>query len=96
MTESGPGMNLEAMKVFIHDHFEEFVNRKNLDIADVNFAADFVDHGADVPPGTPAGPVGAKEYFGSALKKFPDMRVTDATNCSVQYPPQDLDSRTTM
>jgi ketosteroid isomerase-like protein len=76
MTESGPGMNLEAMKAFIRDHFEEFVNRKNLDIADVNFAADFLDHGADVPPGTPAGPVGAKQYVGNALKKFPDMRVT--------------------
>jgi predicted ester cyclase len=73
---SETGMSLEEMKAFIQSHFEEFVNRKNLDIADVNFAAEFVDHGADVPPGTPAGPAGAKQYVGNALKKFPDMHVT--------------------
>jgi predicted ester cyclase len=76
MASSATGMSLEEMKAFIRNHFEEFVNRKNLDIADVNFAAEFVDHGADVPPGTPAGPAGAKQYVGNALKKFPDMRVT--------------------
>jgi predicted ester cyclase len=70
------GMSLEEMKTFIRDHFEQFVNRKNLAIADVNFAAGFVDHGADVPPGTPPGPAGAKLYVGSALKRFPDMTVT--------------------
>lgn len=68
-------MSLEAMKQFIRDHFEQFVNRKNLDIADVNFAPEFIDHGADVPPGTPAGPAGAKEYVGNALRRFPDMHV---------------------
>ena len=70
------GMALQDMKSFIRNHFEEFVNRKNLDIGDVNFSPDFVDHGADVPPGTPAGPAGAKQYVGNALKKFPDMKVT--------------------
>ncbi len=70
------GMTVDEMKRFIRDHFEQFVNRKNLDIGDVNFASEFVDHGADVPPGTPAGPQGAKQYVGSALQKFPDMHVT--------------------
>ena len=74
--QSGTGMSLEEMKAFIRDHFEQFVNRKNLDIADVNFAPGFVDHGADVPPGTPPGPAGAKQYVGNALKRFPDMKVT--------------------
>jgi predicted ester cyclase len=69
------GMSIDDMKAFIRNHFEQFVNRKNLDVADVNFASDFVDHGADVPPGTPPGPAGAKQYVGNALKKFPDMRV---------------------
>ena len=69
-------MSLEQMKTFIRNHFEEFVNRQNLDIADINFASDFVDHGSDVPPGTPPGPAGAKAYVGSALKKVPDLRVT--------------------
>ena len=69
-------MSPEQMKAFIRNHFEEFVNRQNLAIGDINFADDFVDHGADVPPGTPPGPAGAKQYVGSALKKIPDMHVT--------------------
>jgi len=69
-------MSLEEMKSFILDHFEQFVNQKNVDIADVNFAPEFVDHGADVPPGLPPGPEGAKLYVGGALKRFPDMHVT--------------------
>jgi len=64
------------MKSFVRQHFEDFVNRRKLEVADVNFASDFVDHGADVPPGTPAGPQGAKQYVGSALDRFPDMHVT--------------------
>jgi len=72
----GISMSIEEMKTFVRNHFEQFVNRKNLDIADVNFARDFVDHGADVPPGTPPGPAGAKQYVAGALKKFPDLKVT--------------------
>ncbi len=72
---SRTGMTLAEMKAFVRNHFEEFVNRKNLDIADVNFAPDFVDHGADVPAGMPPGPAGAKAYVGGAYKKFPDIGV---------------------
>jgi predicted SnoaL-like aldol condensation-catalyzing enzyme len=70
------GMTLEEMKRFVRNHFEQFVNRKNIAIGDVNFARNFVDHGADVPPGLPPGPEGAKQYVGGALKRIPDMRVT--------------------
>ena len=69
------GMSHAEMKKFVRHHFEEFVNRKNLDIADVNFAPEFVDHGTDVPPGMPPGPNGAKAYVGGAYKKFPDIHV---------------------
>jgi predicted SnoaL-like aldol condensation-catalyzing enzyme len=69
------GMNPAEMKQFVRDHFEKFVNRKNLSIADVNFAPEFEDHGADVPPGLPPGPAGAKQYVGGAYKKFPDIHV---------------------
>jgi hypothetical protein len=62
-------------KESIRNHFQEFVNRKNLNIGNVNFAADFVDHGADVPPGMPPGPAGAIQYVSGALKRFPDLRV---------------------
>jgi predicted ester cyclase len=60
---------------FIREHFEEFVNKKNLQIGHVNFAPDFVDHGSDVPPGMPAGPAGAIEYVNGALQRFPDLHV---------------------
>jgi len=69
------GMTFAEMKDFVRKHFEEFVNRQNLAIADVNFAPDFVDHGADVPPGTLPGPAGAKQYVSGAYKRLPDIRV---------------------
>jgi predicted SnoaL-like aldol condensation-catalyzing enzyme len=69
------GMTHTEMKEFIRNHFEEFVNRKNLRIGEVNFAPEFVDHGADVPPGMPPGPAGAIQYVAAALKKVPDLRV---------------------
>lgn len=72
---SKTGMTHEEMKQFVRDHFEEFVNRKNLAVADVNFAVSFVDHGADVPPGTRPGRAGAKQYVGGAYKRFPDIHV---------------------
>src|ERR1700681_4063326 len=68
------GMTHAEMKEFIRNHFEEFVNRKNLRIGEVNFASGFVDHGADVPPGLPPGPAGAIEYVAAALKKVPDLQ----------------------
>jgi len=69
------GMTHDEMHQFVRNHFEEFVNRKNLAIGEVNFAPEFVDRGTDVPPGMPPGPEGAIAYVGGAWKKFPDMRV---------------------
>jgi predicted SnoaL-like aldol condensation-catalyzing enzyme len=69
------GMTHAEMRKFIHDHFEAFVNQGNVEIGRVNFAADFVDHGADVPPGLPPGPEGAIAYVKGALEKHPDLRV---------------------
>ena len=70
------GMTHSEVREFIRNHFEEFVNKKNVQIGNVNFAANFVDHGADVPPGMPPGPAGAIAYVGGTLKKFPDLHVT--------------------
>ena len=69
------GMTHAEMREFIRNHFEEFVNRKNLHIGETNFAPGFVDHGADVPAGLPPGPPGAMQYVDAALKKVPDLRV---------------------
>jgi predicted SnoaL-like aldol condensation-catalyzing enzyme len=70
------GMTQPEMKEFIRNHFEEFVNRKNLRIGEVNFARGFVDRGAGVPRGMSQGPAGAIRYVGAALKKVPDLQVT--------------------
>jgi predicted SnoaL-like aldol condensation-catalyzing enzyme len=70
------GMTNEEMREFIRNHFEEFVNRKNLRIGEVNFAPGFVDRGADVPRGMSQGPAGAMQDVGAALKKVPDLQVT--------------------
>ena len=68
-------MTHSEAREFIRNHFEEFVNRKNVQIGNVNFDVDFVDHGADVPPGMPPGPAGAIQYVSGALKRFPDLQV---------------------
>ncbi len=70
------GFTHDEMKEFVIKHFEDFVNRQDLDVAYKNFAPEFVDHGSDVPPGMPPGPEGAKQYVGGALKKVPDLKVT--------------------
>ncbi len=70
------GFTLDEAKAFVRDHFEQFVNQKNIAIGQINFAPGFVDHGADVPPGMPPGPAGAMEYVGKAVKQFPDLHVT--------------------
>jgi ketosteroid isomerase-like protein len=72
---SKTGMTHDEAREFVGNHFEEFVNRKNLRIGTVNFAPEFVDHGADVPPGLPPGSAGAIQYVGRALERFPDLRV---------------------
>lgn len=55
-------MSLAESKEFVRNHFHEFVNNKNVALGNVNFAANFVDHGADVSPGTPSGPGRAIQY----------------------------------
>ena len=74
-TNARTGMTHAEAREFIRNHFEEFVNRKNVRVGNVNFAEDFVDHGADVPPGMPPGPAGAIQYVSGALKRFPDLHV---------------------
>jgi hypothetical protein len=49
-------MTQAEMKEFVRYHFAEFVNRRNLDLGEVNFAPKFADDRADVacrlaPPG---------------------------------------------
>jgi len=68
-------MTSEDAKTFVRRHFEEFVNRQDLSAADRNFAADYQEHGSDVPPGLPPGPAGPKQYLAAAFRRFPDIHV---------------------
>jgi predicted ester cyclase len=65
-------MNSEDTKAFVRRHFEEFVNRQDLSAAERNFAAEYQEHGTDVPPG----PSGPKQYLAAAFQRFPDIHVT--------------------
>jgi redox-sensitive bicupin YhaK (pirin superfamily) len=49
-------MSVKQNKELVRKHFEEFVNRKNLDIADRNFAPDYKEHGTDAPADYLPGP----------------------------------------
>ena len=69
-------MSIEENKAFVRRHFEEFVNQKNLDVADRNFSKDYREHGTDAPAGADPGPNGPKTYLAAAFKRYPDLRVT--------------------
>lgn len=69
------GMTSTEIKEFVRNHWAELINRKNLDIADVNFAPEYEDHGADVPPGLPPGRAGTKQYVGQLHERFPDIHL---------------------
>ena len=53
-------MTAEQNKEFVRKHFEEFVKRKNLNIAERNFAPEYQEHGTDAPADCPPGPEGPK------------------------------------
>lgn len=65
---------LQQNKAFIRAHFEEFVNRKNAEIAYQNFRSDFIDH--DEPYGESVGPEPAKKMMEATYVKYPDLQVT--------------------
>ena len=69
-------MSIEENKAFVRRHFEEFVNQKNLDVADRNFSNDYREHGTDAPAGADPGPNGPKTYLAAAFKRYPELRVT--------------------
>lgn len=68
-----PGFNLEEMKTFVRNHFDDFVNRKRSDVALKNFSDDFLDH--DEPGGAVVGPLAAKTMMEHAYQIWPDLHV---------------------
>jgi len=75
-TNPETGLTHSEMQEFVRTHFEEFMNRRNMGIGDVNFAPEFIDHGADLPAGTPPGPASPKAHMSGMYSKFPDIHVT--------------------
>jgi predicted ester cyclase len=69
-----PGLNLDEMKDFVRKHFDDFVNRKQSEVALKNFSADFLDH--DEPGGAAAGPLAAKTMMESAYGRWADLHVS--------------------
>ena len=72
--KADPGLTLNAMKDFVRNHFEDFVNRKKSQMALLNFSRDFLDH--DEPTGSEVGPESARKMMEAAYKRWPDLKVT--------------------
>ena len=72
--QADPGFTLEAMKHFVRNHFDGFVNRQRSAVALTNFSADFLDH--DEPGGAVIGPLAAKTMMEHAYQRWPDLHVT--------------------
>lgn len=73
--ESRTEMTIDEMKDFVRKHFDDLINKRKLEVCDVNFSEEFVEHGADMPPGLPPGREGTRKYVGGALERFPDLHV---------------------
>jgi hypothetical protein len=55
LIDAKTAMTHAGARQFTRNHLEEFVNKNNVQIGNLNFAPDFLDHAADVPPGMPPG-----------------------------------------
>jgi predicted ester cyclase len=64
---------LERNRRFVIRHFDDFVNKKDLDAIDRNMAADFIDH--DGPGGKPTNRVGDRTMMEAMHRMFPDLHV---------------------
>jgi predicted ester cyclase len=72
--QADPGLTVAEMKDFIRNHFEDFVNRQQSEVAFRSFSPDFLDH--DEPGGVQVGPEVAKTMMESVYRKWPDIHVT--------------------
>jgi triacylglycerol lipase len=64
---------LDANKQFVIRHFDDFVNKKDLDAIDRNMTADFLDH--DGPGGKRIDRAGDKAMMAAMHTAFPDLKV---------------------
>ncbi len=64
----------DQMKQFVHEHFEDFVNRRNAGVIRKNITPQFYDH--DGPGGKPTGIEGDEQMMLAMYKTMPDLRVS--------------------
>ncbi len=64
---------LDRNRHFVIDHFDDFVNKKDLAAIDRNMAASFVDH--DGPGGKPMDRAGDRAMMAAMYQTFPDLHV---------------------
>jgi predicted ester cyclase len=64
---------IERNKRLVLDHFEDFVNRKDLAAIDRNMSVDFLDH--DGPGGRPIDRDGDRKMMAAMHLAIPDLRV---------------------
>jgi predicted ester cyclase len=67
-------LSLEQMKRFVKDHFEDFVNKRNVAVIRRNMTANFYDH--DGPDGKPTGVDGDEQMMLGMYQIMPDLHVT--------------------
>lgn len=67
-------LTLDAMKQFVLNHFEDFVNKRNAAVIHRNMTPDFYDH--DGPGGKPTGKEGDEEMMVKFFKVMPDLKIT--------------------
>ncbi|HZQ37547.1 MAG TPA: ester cyclase [Dehalococcoidia bacterium] len=64
----------DTNKALVLNHYHEIDVQWNLDAADDQLSADFVDHAA--PPGTPPGPAAVKRYLADLHAAVPDLQLS--------------------
>ena len=67
-------LTLEEMKVFVRQHFEDFVNNKKAEVIRHNMTPDFYDH--DGPAGKPAGIEEDETMMRRMYTFMPDLQIT--------------------
>jgi len=71
-----PGQDQTARtnKELIRRVYDEVFTRWNLALLDEVVSPDFIGH--EMPPGTPPGPAGFRQFYGTLRNAFPDLRYT--------------------
>ncbi len=67
-------MSVEENKALVCRLYDEVFAKWNLGVVDELIGSEFVGH--EMPPGTPRGPVGFKQFYASLRVAFPDLRYT--------------------